>query len=168
MTVYNMMHGIDQNAPLLMSILGLDVEGGTPTGRFRDIHVNEDGTRIVLLTRNGGGNREHWSFTHKNPEGADCRCPGCIQEYVLPKHPNYVRDWDDDFDSTFAHTEFTVPEEYAAIARAIATGEPPATLREKTEAACDALQRMSPEQLRADVRLRPLLDALERMSDQAQ
>lgn len=161
-----MMHGVDPNAPLLMSILGLDVEGGTPSGRFRDIHVNEDGTRILLLTRNGGGNREHWAFSYDNDGGPDCRCPGCIQEYVLPKHPNYVRDWDDDFDSTFAHTEFTVPEEYLPITRAIATGEAPATLREKTEAACSALKGMSKEQLRSDARFKPLLDALDRMLQQ--
>jgi hypothetical protein len=158
-----MMHGVDQNAPLLMSILGLDVEGGTPTGRFRDIHVNEDGSRIVLLTRNGGGNREHWDFSYENPEGEGCACPGCIQSYVLPKHPNYVRDWDDDFDSTFAHTEFSVPEEYLAITRSIATGEPPATLLEKTEAAFARLKEMSPEELKADPRFGPLLSAFERI-----
>jgi len=41
----------------------------------------------------------------------------------LPKHPNYVRDWDDDFDSTYAYVEFTVPDEWVSLMKELAKGE---------------------------------------------
>ena len=53
--------------------------------------------------------------THKHcehPGSADCACPGCTIEYRLPKHPNYIRDEDDEFDSTYATIYFSFPERY--------------------------------------------------------
>lgn len=97
MSLYNMMHGKNTNADFLLSTLGL-TQGAC--GRFRDCYIGEDEQtgeqRIVVYTRNGGGNREEYQGTIDN----------------LAMHPNYVRDYDDDFDSTYASIEFSVPEKF--------------------------------------------------------
>jgi hypothetical protein len=98
MSLYNALFGRNPMSHVLLATLGLD-EGSV--GRFRDCHLSrgEDGkTRIVVFTRNGGGNREDYQ--------------GVTDE--LQAHPNYLRDYDDDFDCTYASYEFSVPEKYAA------------------------------------------------------
>ncbi len=68
-----------------------------PTGRFRDIFFqNEEGSepKIVLYTRNGGGNRDWYSYVFE----------------LLSEHPLYIQNYDDDFDSTYAYIEFKSPQ----------------------------------------------------------
>lgn len=48
---------------------------------------------ICILTRTGGNNREAYSNA------------------ALTKHPNYLRDYDADFDDTYANYLFTLPDE---------------------------------------------------------
>jgi len=95
-----------------------------PTGRFRDIYLNEDGTRIILYTRNGGGNREYYNYVFE----------------ILRQHPNYLEDYDDDYDSTYAYIEFSVPEEYKELCHALATGEKPETVGDKFKRLIEGLQ----------------------------
>jgi len=133
MSLYNLLFGVNETAPLLLFILDIDQpDEKWHSGRFRDIYLNKDGTKIILYTRNGGGNRDHWSFPYsEHKEGEDCPCPGCIITHKLPKHPNYTRDYDDDFDSTYACIEFDVPEKFKEIAEGLATGEEPESVHEK-------------------------------------
>lgn len=49
----------------------------------------------------------------ENPNSSDCACPGCTINHRLPKHPNYLYDENDDFDSTYATIYFSFPDEYA-------------------------------------------------------
>jgi hypothetical protein len=79
---------------------------------------------IHVYTRNGGGNRQHWSFSYENDAGEACECPGCIIEHRLPKHPNYLSDHDDDFDCTYATIHFSVPEEHLARVNAMLAEKP--------------------------------------------
>ncbi len=73
MSLYNLLHGRNPNAALLLAVLNLDGEDGKwPTGRFRDIYPNEDGSKIILYTRNGGGNRDCWH--EGNPEFGSQGC----------------------------------------------------------------------------------------------
>lgn len=68
-----------------------------PTGRFRDIYFeNEEGSepKVILYTRNGGGNREAYEYVFE----------------LLSKHPLYLTDYDDDYDSTYAYIEFKAPQ----------------------------------------------------------
>jgi len=133
MSLYNLLFGVNEIAPLLLFILDIDQpDEKWQSGRFRDIHVNKDGTRIILYTRNGGGNRDHWDFSYsKYKKGENCPCPGCIISYKLPKHPNYIRDHDDGFDSTYAYVEFNVPDQFKDICKGLATGEEPKNVHEK-------------------------------------
>ena len=133
MSLYNLLFGVNEIAPLLLFILDIDQpDEKWESGRFRDIYLNEDGTKVILYTRNGGGNRDHWSFSYPEyKEGEDCPCPGCIITHKLKKHPNYIKDYDDDFDSTYAYIEFDVPEQFKEIAEGLATGKKPESIHEK-------------------------------------
>lgn len=100
MSLYNALHGKNKNSDFLLSTLG--IEAGE-CGRFRDCFIGmypETGEQtIVVYTRNGGGNREEYQGTIDN----------------LALHPNYLRDYDDDFDSTYASIEFSVPEKFKQV-----------------------------------------------------
>lgn len=116
MSLYNILHGMNFLTPVLLAILDIDQkEGKWDSGRFRDIYLNEDGTEIILFTRNGGGNRESY-FPDE-----------------ITKHPNYLKDFDDDFDCTYAYIVFSVPDHYKDLLKKLSTGEPPKNLKEKTD-----------------------------------
>lgn len=95
MSLYNMMCGSNPASGRLLAAINLD-PGSIP--RFRDVWVNDDMTEVTVHTRTGGGNRE--SYEAEN----DALCA----------HPLYLRDADDDFDSTFADFTFRLPAEEKA------------------------------------------------------
>jgi hypothetical protein len=81
-----------------------------PTGRFRDIYFeNQDGSapKIILYTRNGGGNRDYYNWVFE----------------LLEKHPLYIQDYDDDFDCTYAYIEFKAPESIVKFFDGVKTGK---------------------------------------------
>lgn len=109
MSLYNALFGVNKLSPLLLAILNIDQgnENSYSSGRFRDIYLNEDGSSITLYTRNGGGNRDDY-------------------QHIFDKfacHPNYIRDWDDDFDCTYAYIEFSVPDKFKEWCKELANGE---------------------------------------------
>ena len=81
-------------------LLGMINLRPTQLGRYRDCYFSKDGERIIIFTRNGGNNRQNYQ--------------GVID--LLKKHPNYITDYDDDFDETYASIEFSIPEEHKARA----------------------------------------------------
>lgn len=82
--------------------------GYYPTGRFRDIYFeNNDTPKIILYTRNGGGNREMYEYVFE----------------LLSSHPLYITDYDDDFDPTYAYIEFTAPESVVKFFDGVKTGK---------------------------------------------
>lgn len=106
MSFYGMLFGKNdnENTNVLWDILCLD---DYKLGRFRDIYLREytteskeckqnkisPGRYIVLLTRNGGGNRENYE--------------DCFRS--LQKHQHYKSDWDCDWDCTYAEIAFSIP-----------------------------------------------------------
>lgn len=141
MSLYNALFGRNEAAPFLMDILGLiDPRGKNninyPIPRFRDIYVEvgDKGPIIVLYTRQGGGNRECWCGENYKPEEltdervpGEKHHPGCynLANSLLAKHPLYIRDYDDDFDSTYAYFEFSIPPKFKAAVATLATAKPP-------------------------------------------
>jgi hypothetical protein len=123
--LYNVLFGQNPGVNAILATLDL-----TPqvVGRLRDAWVEADGVggyRIAVYTRNGGGNREHWGFSYPDrASGSGCPCPGCIQTHVLPTHPLYLFDRDDEFDFTYCTTYFRLPERYETELRATARLEP--------------------------------------------
>lgn len=96
MSLYNRLFGVNPFAPIWMTMLKLKPGN---CGRFRDAYLSEKGT-ICVYTRNGGGNREEYQPV--------------IDE--LAKHECYIRDFDDDFDCTYATIEFRVPDKFKEFA----------------------------------------------------
>lgn len=112
MSLYNMLFGKNPNTTTILAALNLR-EGMIE--RFRDVWLDEDENHIVIYTRTGGGNREYYP------------------NKVLTSHPLYIRDEDDDFDSTYAKYYFAMPN--------LETVQPPESLRAQTvDVITDALE----------------------------
>lgn len=164
MSLYSSLYGRNPLSPFLRAMLKLDTEYAT--GRFRDIWLGGDGKTVILFTRNGGGNRECYCESVVNPaEGRPQKHEsGCLAAVIesLQKHPQYLRDWDDQFDATYAHFEFRVPEEYLAATRLLATlTKPPKSLGDRFEETMDEVRKMTPEQFAKDPRFKGLVPVIE-------
>jgi hypothetical protein len=94
MSMYNLIHGENKMASLLLGLLGL-FRDDIP--RYRDCFWN--GERIGIYTRVGGGNRDDYE------EGIA----------FLRAQPTYISDVDDDFDNTYATFYFRMPDRYAWV-----------------------------------------------------
>lgn len=145
MSLYNMLFGRNPASRLLLAMLNL-TEGDV--GRFRDCYLargtrseREDAgedeeklkalakkdLRIVVYTRNGGGNRDDYEAVTE----------------ALQALPTYETDYDDDFDCTYASYEFTVPEAFKATAEELASlgAESDVSPMEKFKSLIDNLQK---------------------------
>jgi hypothetical protein len=125
MGLYNVVFGSNPMGLVLLQLLGLDRR---KVGRYRDALISKG--EIAVYTRNGGGNRTCISVSPEGddlePSGKDCgdeNCYACIIQHRLPQHPLYLRDQDDDFDSTYATIYFKFPEQFAAELQQLDTGE---------------------------------------------
>jgi hypothetical protein len=108
MSLYNMLFGRNPIAPLYLAFLGLSQ---SDVGRFRDCFVqqtDEGELRIVIYTRNGGGNREEYEDVTE----------------ALRAHPQFVTDFDDEFDCTYASYVFKVPPEFDEAVKTLVTTLP--------------------------------------------
>lgn len=88
------MNGVNPAAFFIIPMLGKHPD---EYPRFRDCFVGEDKKTIEVFTHVGGGNR-HSGYG----------------EEELEKHPNFIRTYDDDFDSTYGTYVFSVPERWQA------------------------------------------------------
>lgn len=103
--LYNALFGEHDKSDMLLKILGITRE---EVPRYRSCYW--DGTHIVIHTRTGGGNREE--YEDANDE--------------LTALPGYVRDSDDDFDSTYANFFYLPPDSAAEHLKAMAVDTAPA------------------------------------------
>ena len=110
MSLYNMLMQRNPASPYLLAALGIDqdTQDEWPLGRMRDMYTSEDGSKIFIFTRNGpsgmGLSEEERDKINTNFE----------------KHPQFVRWFLDDFDSTYCTYEFNTPEEYLELVQGIA------------------------------------------------
>ncbi len=105
MSLYNMLFGMNPFSDILLKIIDKKRDDFP---RFRDCYVEDD--IITVYTRTGGGNRRCW-----DDDEDTCECPGCVMSYKIPNYKNYLKDYDDDFDETYAYIEFNVPKEMLEI-----------------------------------------------------
>lgn len=93
MSLYNAIAGFNPNAAICMAIMGLHPKD---VARFRDAWLSDDGEKITILTRTGGGNRADFM----------------TENFLMTQQAGYVSDRDDTFDSTFAHFVYVVPHHF--------------------------------------------------------
>ena len=110
--LYNTVFGENSQADALLKMLGL-TRGDF--GRYRDCYLESGGDTIVVYTRCGGGNRDDYQSVFDE----------------MAKHTSYSRDWDDDFDSTYAYFEFHTPEKYRELTKAMESDEEPKRVGDK-------------------------------------
>jgi hypothetical protein len=127
MSLYNMVHGVKPAAFFILPMLGKHPD---EYPRFRDCFTSdkewpEYDDHIHVYTRTGGGNREY--YYDENRE--------------MQLHPEFVIDFDDSFDSTFASWVFRVPDKWKADYDKINSGE----LRDISEEYKSELYRVYPK-----------------------
>jgi hypothetical protein len=142
--MYTNIHGVNPDTDRLLEILKLTKE---QTGRFRDAFLNSAGDKITIFTRNGGGNREAYGEINK----------------ALAAHPCYIRDYDDEYDCTYALFEFSVPAVNSEECAVMAPDTEPLSLKEKSDAFMKVMDGMTPEQMRTDPRTKPMIDILDKI-----
>ena len=104
MSLYNKLFGENEDAVALLGMLSLTREA---FGRYRDVYLNKEGTKIIVVTRVGGSNIKDYQEVYSN----------------MRNHPNWITDYDDGFDSTYAYFEFTVPAKYEHTCKVMAPKE---------------------------------------------
>ena len=122
MSLYNLLFSTNQDAGELLRMLNLTTDN---FGRFRDAYLNENGTKIIVLTRCGGGNREDYDYVFEE----------------MANHPEFITEYDDGFDCTYAYFEFRVPEKFAKQAKLMITGDKPKNVHEKFVEAFDDIEK---------------------------
>lgn len=105
MSLYNILFGVNEEAPVLLGMIGTNKEYFS---RFRDVELINNGTIIRVFTRTGGRNREDYQENWEK----------------IRKHELYVKDYDDGFDETYAYIEFNILEKYKETAQKMFKGEP--------------------------------------------
>lgn len=104
MSLYNRLFGENPDATALLGMLSLtrkDFE------RYRDVYLNKGGTRIIVVARIGGTQKKYYKHVFK----------------TIKKHPNYIKNYDDEFDQTYTYFEFSIPEKYAHTCKSFAPKE---------------------------------------------
>lgn len=105
MSLYNTLFGENPESSVLLGMLGVNKEY---FNRFRDIELIEKGTKIRVFTRLGGGNR-----------------PGFHEIWdKIRSNRLYIKDYDDDFDCTYAYIEYNIPDEFKETAKKMFKSEP--------------------------------------------
>ncbi len=164
MGLYNLLFGQNYLAGFLVSTLQIDLKKN-PGLRFRDIFLNKDGTKILMFTRNGGANRKHYGeyqnddFKGTRKEGPECTCHGCAISEHLIKHPQYLSDYDDPYDNTYATVEFSVSIDDQNITGKIASGQDPEPIGAKFKIALEKLENGDEEII---AKLSPMMEKLKR------
>lgn len=104
MSLYNRLFGENKDATALLGMINCTRDDFM---RYRDVHLNKAGTIITVTARIGGNNRKKYGYILNN----------------IRKNIHYKRDFDDNFDNTYAYIQFSVPEEYIKTCKMIAPKE---------------------------------------------
>ena len=94
-TTYNLVMGTSPLAGTCLALLGIDPKTAP---RLRDAWVSDDGEKIIVLTRTGGGYRPSYEEEHTK----------------LTQVTGFIADHDDIRDGTFAHFVYEAPEAHKA------------------------------------------------------
>jgi len=118
----------------------LAVLGAPHVARFRDAWVEKsaDGPVVAIYTRQGGGNRECYCEDYGRAHPDPSCYAACNEE--LARHPLYIRDADDDFDSTYATFYFRAPDDPEIRDALASIAQDPVDTDERWQAAIDRIR----------------------------
>lgn len=119
MSLYNMLHGVNPLAGLVLRVLGLDV---SDIPRFRDAYY--DGEHFIVLTRTGGPNRAAYEDGNRFME---------LVEGFL-----HTADWDRD--NTYSLFTYSVPEKFSYLLESLGKYAETKTLDAKWDEVIASLQ----------------------------
>lgn len=105
MSLYNMLFGINDDAPILLGMINTNMDY---FDRFRDVELINSGNIIRVFTRLGGNNRHSYKDTWNK----------------IKRNEYYLKDYDDNFDNTYAYIEFSIPDKYKDTAKNMFKNEP--------------------------------------------
>lgn len=150
MSLYNLVHGVNPMAGLLLTALGLETK---QIPRFRDCYWT--GEFIAVYTRTGGGNREYYDSPLDNadnttgPYNSDLRAVS-----------GFSHDEDDDFDCTYATFYFRPSPVFTEALKAVPAAD--ATPEQKWESFLERLKSgtSDPQVDRVMTAVAPMMDAI--------
>jgi len=105
MSLYNQIFGTNPASDMLLAMLKFN--NVNEIGRYRDVSLKRDleaGLQVVIFTRMGGGNRENYEK----------------EINFLKSKKGYVRDYDDEYDSTYANFVFEIPDKFKDLCEKVA------------------------------------------------
>lgn len=114
MSLYNQLFDENKDATALLGMLSLT---RNDFARYRDVWLNKNGTIITVLARIGGNNRKDYKQVFTN----------------IRKNKYFIKDFDDNFDNTYAYLQFKIPEKYQYTCKSIAPKEERLSLKEMFE-----------------------------------
>lgn len=120
MSLYNELFGINEDTPILLGMLGVNKEYFS---RFRDVFLCNKGCNIRVYTRTGGENRKDFKDNWD----------------IIKQNPLYIKDYDEEFDNTYAYIDFNIPEKYKETAKKMYIKEP-MTIHELFEKECEEMK----------------------------
>jgi hypothetical protein len=133
--LYNLIAGRHPAAPVLLTALGFKDDGAVSLiPRMRDVYLYPEEIRI--LTRTGGGNRDEYA----------------VDNDWLRSLTGFLRDWDDEYDSTYAWWAYSWPDDWRPqlqhLLETIQEDAPelmPKSLKQPFEAAIERIKKEGPD-----------------------
>lgn len=123
--MYNLTCTQNPDALSLLQLICLDHSFLVSDCRFRDAYLSDDKKRVIVYTRIGGPNRQDYK------DAIDILCT----------RNDYVTDYDDSFDNTYASFEFAIPEYELNMVKETYKNSDTSTGQEKMEKSLDEFQK---------------------------
>ena len=140
--MYEMVCNINPDAGRVLNLIGLDPAFLIEECRLRDVYLSKDRTKVVIFTKIGGGNRESYSASIKR----------------LKNFKGYIRDYDDDFDNTYASFEYQIPSNKLMEVVAFLSSSDTTTGGEKLKQSLENLEKDPDEFLKEHPRFKVMMD----------
>ena len=140
--MYEMVCTINPDAGRILNLIGLDPTFLIEECRLRDVYLSKDKTKVVIFTRIGGGNRESYSASIRR----------------LKNFKGYIRDYDDDFDNTYASFEYQIPSNKLMEVVAFLSSSDTTTGGEKLKQSLENLEKDPDEFLKEHPRFKVMMD----------
>lgn len=141
MALYTQLFGENKEATSILGFANLNRE---MFPRYRDVFLCDDGNNVIVYTRIGGPNRNNYKQQIKN----------------IKQHKQFITDYDDKHDNTYAYFKFKVLPEYIDTTK-IMFDEEPLTVWELFERHLKRAQDPNSEEYKKDLEIaKQLMDAI--------